>query len=271
MGKSLVSFSNVSLVRGEDTILSTINWEIKEKERWIIIGPNGAGKSTLLQMIEGWIFPTSGEIKILDNILGRVNVRELRTRIGWVASTPANLVSKTEKSVDIVMSAAYSIYGKEKEVYEEVDYSRAMDMLELIGAEHLAQLTWDKLSDGEKKKVLIARALMTDPELLLLDEPVSGLDLGAREDLLAQLSYLASTEIAPGMIMITHSLEEVPFNFTNALLLNEGKIYAQGEITEVLTSENLSKLYSQPIEVIRDNGMFFARRSRRRGSHRKYI
>lgn len=197
-------------------------------------------------------------------------MRDLRAAIGLTSSAIASMIPASEKVGDIVVSAGYAVVGRWREKYEDVDYEQALDVLEQVGAMHLIDRTWGTLSDGEKKRVLIARAVMIDPELLIMDEPAAGMDLGGREDLIAYLGDLALDPDAPAMVMITHHLEEIPYGFTHAMLLDEGTVIAQGLIEDVLTSENVSQAYHQPIEVQHDDGRFYARRARsaRRGAHR---
>jgi len=167
------------------------------------------------------------------------------------------------------VSAGYAVLGRWREEYEEIDFEQAHEILDQVGAYHLIDRTWGTLSEGERKRVLVARALMTNPELLILDEPGAGMDLGGREDLVGYLGDLAMDPDAPAIVMITHHVEEIPFGFTHAMLLDEGEVVAQGLIDQVLTSENLSKAFHQPIEVSRIGERYFARRTRRRPAHRR--
>jgi len=202
--------------------------------------------------------------------VGKTDMRDLRAAIGITSSAIAQRVPDNEKVGDLVVSAGYAIMGRWREEYDEMDYDQALEVLEQVGAMHLIDRTWGTLSDGERKRVLVARAVMTNPELLILDEPAAGMDLGGREDLIGYLGDLALDPDAPAIVMITHHLEEIPFGFTHAMLLDEGSVVAQGLIEDVLTSENVSKAYHQPIEVTFDDGRYFARRARkgRGGAHR---
>jgi iron complex transport system ATP-binding protein len=170
-----------------------------------------------------------------------------------------------------VVSAGYAVLGRWREAYQDVDYAQAVDMLESVGAEHLAERTYGTLSEGERKRVLIARSLMTDPELLLLDEPAAGLDLGGREELVARLADLAADPDAPATVLVTHHVEEIPHGFSHCLLLSEGKAVASGLLADVLTSENLSKAFGQSIVLDVMDGRYFARRARTRAAHRRRI
>ncbi len=267
----LIDFRGVEFSRGGARLVGPVDWQVELDERWVVIGPNGAGKTTLIRMASALEFPSKGTAFVLGEQLGRTDMRDLRAAIGLTSSAIAQRVPDDEKVGDLVVSAGYAIVGRWREDYDEMDYAQAMDVLEQVGAMHLIDRRWGTLSDGEKKRVLIARAVMINPELLIMDEPAAGMDLGGREDLIAYLGELALDPDAPAMVMITHHLEEIPYGFTHAMLLDEGDVVAQGLIEDVLTSENVSKAYHQPIEVTRDEGRFFARRARtaRAGAHRK--
>ena len=265
----LVDFRDVTLVRGGKTLVGPITWQVELDERWVIIGPNGAGKTSLLRMAAAELHPTSGTAFLLNEPLGRVEVRELSTRIGVSSPGLADRVPDDEVVSDVVISAGSSVIGRWREDYDDVDRAQAVESLESMGAEHLADRRFGTLSEGERKRVLIARALMTDPELLLLDEPAAGLDLGGREELVDRLSILAQDPDAPATVLITHHVEEIPPGFTHAMLLSEGGVVAQGLLGDVLTSKNLSDTFRQQITLTKDGSRFFARRSRRAGSHRR--
>ena len=266
----LIDFRGVTFVRDGRCLVGPVDWQVELDERWVIVGPNGAGKTTLVRMASAQEFPTAGTAYVLGERLGRVDMRDLRAAIGLTSSAIAKRVPDTEKVGDLVVSAGYAIMGRWREEYDETDYQQAIEVLEQVGAMHLIDRTWGTLSDGERKRVLIARAVMINPELLIMDEPAAGMDLGGREDLMAYLGELALDPDAPAMVMITHHLEEIPSGFTHAMLLDEGAIVAQGLIDDVLTSENVSKAYRQPIEVTAEDGRYFARRARRGrgGAHR---
>lgn len=266
----LIDFRGVEFIRGGNTLVGPIDWQVELDERWVIVGPNGAGKTTLIRMAAAQEFPSRGVAFVLGERIGKTDMRDLRAAIGLTSSAIASMIPPSEKVGDVVVSAGYAVVGRWREQYEDVDYEQALEVLEQVGAMHLIDRTWGTLSDGEKKRVLIARAVMIDPELLIMDEPAAGMDLGGREDLIAYLGDLALDPDAPAMVMITHHLEEIPYGFTHALLLDEGTVIAQGLIEDVLTSENVSKAYHQPIEVQHDDGRFYARRARsaRSGAHR---
>jgi len=256
---SVLELTDVSIVRDGNTILNSISWSVDSDERWAILGPNGAGKTTLLQVASASIHPSSGVARVLDDTLGKVDVFELRPRIGFASTALARRVPSDETVLNVVLTAAYSVTGRWNESYEDIDDRRARRVLAEWKLADLADRRFGGLSDGEQKRVQIARAVMTDPELLLLDEPAASLDLGAREELLQLLSGYASAPAAPGIVMVTHHVEEIPPGFTHAMLLANGSIQAAGEIDEVLTAENLSSTFGLPLEISKSNGRFSAR------------
>ena len=255
----VLKFSEVSVVREGDAILDRVNWSVDGSERWVILGPNGAGKTTLLQLAAAQIHPTSGKVRILDEKLGKADVFELRPRIGFASTALARRVPDDEEVLNVVLTAAYSVTGRWNESYEEIDERRARRVLAEWKLSAFEKRQFGELSDGEQKRVQIARAVMTDPELLLLDEPAASLDLGAREELLQLLSGYASAPQAPAIVMVTHHVEEIPRGFTHALLLAHGRITAAGAVSEVLTSEKLTETFGLPLLVSNDDGRFSAR------------
>ena len=254
-----MEIENLSVRRGGKSILGPLNWQVLEGQRWVVLGPNGAGKTTLLQVCSSLIHPTSGSIKILGEQLGRVDVFELRTRIGLTSSALVEQLPADELVIDVVLTAAYAMLGRWQEKYDLWDESRAMALLTALGVRELGDRNFGSLSEGEKKRVQIARALMADPELLLLDEPASSLDLGGREDLLKRIEVFAKDPLAPATVIVTHHIEEIPAGTTHALLLKEGSEVAKGDINTVITDLNLSNAYGLPISVQSEGGRFFAR------------
>ncbi|MBX7450294.1 ABC transporter ATP-binding protein [Mycolicibacterium sp. 3033] len=265
----LIDVAEVTLRRNGRLLVGPVTWSVELDERWVIVGPNGAGKTSLLRIAAAMEHPSSGTAHILGERLGRVDMSELRARIGLSSASLAQRVPDDEIVRDLVVSAGYAVLGRWRERYDDVDYAQALDMLESVGGEHLADRTYGTLSEGERKRVLIARALMTDPELLLLDEPAAGLDLGGREELVARLSDLALDPDAPAMVLVTHHVEEIPPGFSHCLILSEGEVVAAGLLTDVLTAENLSAAFGQSIALDLIDGRYFARRTRSRAAHRR--
>ena len=265
----LIDFARVSLRRGGNVLVGPVTWAVELDERWVVVGPNGAGKTSLLRIAAAMEHPSSGTAYVLGERLGRVDMSELRSRVGLSSSALAQQVPDGELVRDLVVSAGYAVMGRWRERYDDVDYARAIDTLESVGAEHLADRTYETLSEGERKRVLIARSLMTDPELLLLDEPAAGLDLGGREELVARLADLAADPDAPATVLVTHHVEEIPQGFSHCLILSEGEVVDSGLLPDVLTAENLSKAFGQSIALDVIDGRYFARRTRSRPAHRR--
>jgi iron complex transport system ATP-binding protein len=236
-----------------------VTWRVELDERWVVLGPNGAGKTTLLNLAAARLHPTGGAVHVLGERLGRIDVMELRTRVGLSTAALADRIPAEERVHDVVVTASWSVVGRFRERYEPVDEVRARALLDQLGVAALADRRYGTLSEGERKRVQIARALMTDPELLLLDEPAAGLDLGAREDLVGRLAELAYDPDAPALVLVTHHVEEIPAGFTHALLLREGIAVAQGLLGDTVTSENLSKTFGLPLRVEQADGRFTAR------------
>ena len=255
----VLEFADVSVVRGDTTLLDNVTWEVEEGQRWVILGPNGAGKTTLLQVAAGRLHPTTGVAGVLGEVLGAVDVFELRPRIGLSSAAMAERLPADELVRDVVVTASYGIVGRWHESYEALDHARAAELLEDLGVSHLSDRTFGTLSEGERKRVQIARALMTDPELMLLDEPAAGLDLGGREDLVARLAALAADVEAPALVMVTHHVEEIPPSFTDVLLMREGRIVAAGPLELVLTAANLSETFGLALVVERHGDRWSAR------------
>jgi iron complex transport system ATP-binding protein len=256
---SVLELRDVSVRRGQKTILGPLSFSISEGERWVVLGPNGAGKSTLLQILATRIFPTKGVVTVLDKEMGKVDLWELRTRIGICGTLISEDIPYEEKVRDVVLTAAYAVLGRWNEAYDLWDESRAVALLTTFGVRDMADRSYGTLSDGEKKRVQISRALMADPELLLLDEPTAGLDLGGREDLLKRFSLFASDPAAPASILVTHHIEEIPVGTTHALILKDGHIAVSGPIDQVITSEHMSAVFELPMEVRYEGSRFFAR------------
>ncbi|WP_285790309.1 ABC transporter ATP-binding protein [Micromonospora sp. NBRC 101691] len=255
----VVNLDGVGVRRSGTALLHDVDWRVELDERWVVLGPNGAGKTTLLNLAAGRLHPTTGVAHVLGERIGRTDLTELRTRIGLSTAALAERIPTEEKVTDVVVTAAWSVVGRWRESYDRTDEVRARALLGQLGVAHLADRGYGTLSEGERKRVQIARALMTDPELLLLDEPAAGLDLGGREDLVARLAELAYDPDAPALVLVTHHVEEIPPGFTHALLLREGGVVAQGLLGATLTSDNLSKTFGLPLVVERSGERFTAR------------
>jgi len=261
---AVLELAGVTVRRGASTLLDSVDWTVEEDERWVVLGPNGAGKTTLLQVAGALIHPTSGVAGILGEVLGTVDVFELRPRIGLTSAALAERIPREERVHDVVVSASYGVLGRWREHYDGLDHDRAEQLLGEVGAARLTGRTFGTLSEGERKRVQIARALMTDPELLLLDEPAAGLDLGGREDLVSTLSVLATDPDAPATVLVSHHVEEIPPGFTHGLLLREGAVVAAGPLEQVLTEEVVSATFAMPLRLSHEDGRWAARRRTRR-------
>lgn len=255
---NVLRLTDVSYVRNQRPILDSVSWAVEDSERWVVLGPNGAGKTTLMKLATAVDFATRGDVDVLDERLGKVDVFELRTRIGFVSSASARRIPAHETVRDVVLTAAYSVEGRWNEQYDDIDVRQADRVLAEWNLTHLADNAFGTLSDGERKRAMIARSVMTDPELLLLDEPSASLDLGARERLLQMLSGFAQSPYSPAMIMVTHHVEEIPPGFTHVLMINDGRVQAAGPIAETLTAENLEATFGLPFDLTEANGRYAA-------------
>ena len=246
-------------------LLRDVNWTVREDESWVIVGPNGAGKTTLLQLAGGLIEPSSGRAEVLGERLDQVSLAdhadltELRSRVGIASAAVAEQVPRAEKVIDLVMTAGYGTLRRTTEEFDSFDVARAVELLDAVGCAHLIRRRFGTLSEGERKRVQIARSLMADPELLLLDEPAAGLDLGGREDLMLRLAALVRDPRSPILVLVTHHVEEVPAGFTHALLMRGGSILTAGPIAEVFTERNLSRCFGVPLIVERHASRWTAR------------
>ena len=255
----MLALSAVGVVRDGATLLAEVDWTVREGERWVVLGANGAGKTTLLQIAGAALFPSRGTVELLGERFGEADLGELRTRVGLTSSALADRVPPHEKALDVVVTAAYGVLGRWSEAYDDGDVARATDLLGRVGLRAFIGRRFGTLSEGERKRVLLARALMTDPELLLLDEPAAGLDLGAREALLRLLTRLSADPEAPASVLVTHHVEEVPIGTTHALVLARGRVVATGPVAQVLTGQVLSRAFGLPLVVEAVAGRFTAR------------
>jgi iron complex transport system ATP-binding protein len=256
---AVLELAEVTVRRGQATLLDRVSWVVREGERWILLGANGAGKTTLMQVAAAQMYPTTGAVGVLGELIGTVDVFELRPRIGVSSAALAELIPRDEKVRDVVLSASYAVLGRWREQYDDVDHARADALLREVGVMHLADRTFGTLSEGERKRVQIARALMTDPELMLLDEPAAGLDLGGREDLVRRLGQIAEDVYAPALVLVTHHVEEIPPHFTDVLLLRQGRVVAAGPLETTLTADALEATFGLPLVLERHDRRWTAR------------
>ncbi len=238
---SIIELQNISLHRGKTQILKDISWNIKKGEHWALIGPNGAGKTSLLKIISGNLWPSSGKVKVLGKEFGKTDLRELKKKIGWVSSFLTEKIPQNEDILEIVISGKFASFGVYEKIAEK-DRKKAKGLLKLMGCDYVIRRNFNAISQGEKQKVLIARALMAEPLILLLDEPCIGLDMKAREGLLASISKLCR-ETETTIIYVTHHIGEIIKEIDNAFLLKDGKIFMQGKSKEVLNRKNLSRVF----------------------------
>ena len=256
---AVIEFAGVTVRRGEAVLLDEVDWVVEEDERWVVLGPNGAGKTTLLQLASANLHPSRGGAEVLGETLGAVDVFELRPRIGLSSAALADRLPARETVRDVVLTASWAVVGRWREPYEELDATRAEELLGALGVVHLADRRFGTLSEGERKRVQIARALMTDPELMLLDEPAAGLDLGGREDLVRRLGDLAGDPDAPALVLVTHHVEEIPAGFTHVLLLRAGRVIAAGPIERTLSAAALAETFGLALELGRTSHRWTAR------------
>lgn len=257
--KPSVQLSDVDVVRSGNLLLDHINWTIMPSERWVLLGPNGCGKTTLLNVVSSYLVPTRGTVCILGSQVGKTDLRELRKKIGYVGPTPTHLVREGYDCLEIVVTGKHASFVDTRwHPYSDDDFARAQSLLDELGIGHMSRRTFDTMSDGERKRVLIARAQMPRPSLLLLDEPNAGLDLGAREQLVASLDALSAANDIP-IVLVTHHVDDIPPNFTHAHLLSAGSSVAAGPLRDVITTDAISTTFDWPIEVSQDaRGRFHA-------------
>jgi iron complex transport system ATP-binding protein len=243
----VIAVDKATVTRNRTDLIRSVSWQVELDERWVVLGPNGAGKTTLLNLAGARMYPSRGTVTVLGEKLGRTNISELKTRLGL--SSNGLVLPPDETARDIVLTASWAVVGRFTERYDPVDEARATALLEQFGVGALADRLYGTLSEGERKRVQIARSLMTDPELLLLDEPTAGLDLGAREDLVRRLTALAADPDSPAIVLVTHHVEEIPPGFTHAMLMRDGGVVAQGLLRDTVTADNLSKTFGMPLRL----------------------
>ena len=237
-------------------ILRRIRWQISPGEHWVVLGANGAGKSSLLSIVGGYEWPSRGRIAVLGEIYGECDMRALKERIGWVSSALFSWLPARQSARQVVATGIHATIGNWHELSAS-DLMRADDALRSIGAFAFRNKRYGVLSQGEKQRVMIARALVTKPELLILDEPCAGLDPGARESLLDDVDRLCTKRGGATLILVTHHVEEIPTRATHALLLKQGGLLASGRLDEVLSEERLTELYEYPCKLGSSNGRWW--------------
>ncbi len=256
---TVISLEGVSVVRDGKYLLNDIDWEVRAHECWVVLGPNGAGKTTMLQVASTYLGPTRGAVRLLGKTYGEVDVRELRARIGYAGSAPAELVAGRLPALEIVVTGKYaSFVDKRWNTYDDADWERAQLQLDRLMAGSLADRKFGTLSTGEKQRVLIARSLMTEPDVLFLDEATTGLDLGAREHLVASLADLAADPAGPAIVLVTHHVEEIPPGFDHIVMVANGRRIDSGPIEKVLTARALSDCFGQKLYLDTHDGRYRA-------------
>lgn len=251
----LFSIRNLSIRRGDVRVLDRIHWTMRRGEHWVILGANGSGKTSLLKALTGYMPPTEGTIVLLGEEFGESDWRELRRHVGVVSASISHLCHDEDQAVEIVAGGKHAMIGYWGEL-AAADQRRSRRLLSLLGVGYTAGRRWEVLSQGERQRVLIARALMADPAILILDEPCSGLDPVAREHFLADLRRLAARKEAPGIVLVTHHIEEILPEFTHLLALKTGRVFYDGELAPGLTSRTLSAIFHAPLTVRRQAGRY---------------
>jgi iron complex transport system ATP-binding protein len=250
----IIEMENVSRKREGKWILKDINWTVQKGDHWVLYGLNGAGKTSLLELINAYLFPSTGTIRVLGMEFGKTYLSErLRKRIGFVSSLVQQKLEPGDNAYEVVLSGAYASFGLYEETTEEID-QKGVDILRELGCLEYANRRYDTLSQGEKQRVLIGRALMADPELLILDEPTNGLDFLAREELLESIARIADRADAPTILYVTHHIEEILPAFNKTLLLKDGQVFDAGATDELVTRDRMSEFFGIPVNVIWDNG-----------------
>ncbi|MHB9148506.1 MAG: ABC transporter ATP-binding protein [Thermoleophilia bacterium] len=255
---SVISLSNVSLWRDGVPLLSEIDWQVSKGQHWAVLGPNGSGKTTLLRVVAGYVQPSRGTVRVLGSVFGRTDLRELRRRIGWVSPALAERLHADDTALEVVIGGMFAVVGLFHERPTDDDRAKATDLLDVLGCDGLAGRRFGVLSQGERQRVLLGRALMCDPSLLVLDEPAAGLDVGAREDLLESLAVLISAPDGPTVLLVTHHLEEIVPGFSHALLLSAGRVLAGGPRELALTAPLVSEAMGVDLEVVEREGRLWS-------------
>ena len=256
-----IELERVSVRRTGRALLSDVDWIVGPGHRWVVIGPNGCGKTTLLKLVTGYLHPTEGTARVLGRSLGRTDVRDLRRHIGLTSGAVTRLLRPELTALDVVVTAKHGALEPWWHDYDDADRERARQLLHASGMEHHEASTFATLSEGERQHVLLARALMARPSLVLLDEPAAGLDLAARERFVARLATLAADDSTPPIVFVTHHVEEIPPGFTHALLMRDGRAVAAGPLDGSLTTETLSDAFGLPVRLVMDEGGRYSARA----------
>jgi iron complex transport system ATP-binding protein len=259
VGEVALRLVGVGLTRDGRDLLGHVDWEVAAEERWVVLGPNGSGKSTLLRVAALQLHPSRGEVDVLGERLGRTDVRSLRRHIGYAAAALADQLRPAITARDVVMTARHAALEPWWHTYDAADRAAALDRLERLGVVDLAEREFGTLSSGERQRVLVARTLMGEVGLVLLDEPSAGLDVGGREWLVAGLDTLAADPATPATVLVTHHVEEIPPSFTHAMLLREGDVLEAGPIDDVLTDASLSATFGLDLQLERRGGRWSVR------------
>lgn len=252
--EEIISLDNVSYIRNGKYILKDINWHVNRGEHWVILGPNGSGKTTTLNIVNGYIFPSQGHVKVLEFEFGHSSIIELRKRIGWVSSALSQFIPTNDYPLHIVLSGKFASLGLWEKVDDD-DIARANEILDLLKIRHLAERKYGMLSQGEKQKVLIGRALMNHPDIIIFDEAFNGLDIFARHDMEITINELAEGNIT--FILVTHNTDEILPVFGKALLLKDGQVHSQGDIDDMIQYDNLSDFYGANVDVFKHKDRFY--------------
>ena len=247
--KLILEVTNLRIERSGTVILSDVNWRVRRGEHWVILGANGSGKTSLLSALTGYLMPTSGEISVLGETYGESDWRELRRQIGLVSSSLRQRMADDEPALATVASGQYAMIDFWGRV-TRAEQAGALKLLKQVGCEYLAERSWRVLSQGERQRVLIGRALMAKPRVLILDEPCAGLDPAAREHFLEFLQRLGGRKNSPTLVLVTHHVEEITPVFSHVLLLKKGRVLAAGEKADVLTSKNLSRTFTARMQLL---------------------
>ena len=259
MSRPALRLTDVGVVREGARLLDEVDWQVHDDERWVVLGPNGSGKTTLLRVASLYLHPSCGEVEVDGEVLGRTDVRALRTRIGLASPAFGDLLRPQLTGTEVVMTARYAALEPWWHTYDDDDRRRARALLDRFGVLHTADRAVATMSSGERQRVLLARAFAGQPAIVLLDEPTAGLDLGGREDLVTRLGSAGGVADGPPTVLVTHHVEEIPVGTTHALLLRSGRVLQQGPLDEVLTAEHLSTAFGLPLGLERRDGRWVAR------------